>query len=348
MIGVTRFALAWLVVLNHVWLPTANKVGAHAVIAFYAVSGYLMTKVLAEVYSGPSGLWRYALNRFLRIFPVYWLVVLLTVAFMLVTPSAFGNLNSAIKLPDGADPWLRNLTLVALTEAPTRLVPPAWSLTIECFFYMAMGLLLSRSATVTTVWFGASVAFTAYLVWTGAPFGERYTPVEAASLYFSTGALTYHLRDWLGRLRLPLPAFWLLLLGFCSFPLVVEHLGGDRFMLGYYGAFLLFLPLLFASISNRPVFDDAVDRFLGDLAYPIFLAHFFALGLVRLVSGSRLTPMGVVEMLLAVVVTLILGVVVVRFVDPAVQRLRDQVRRGARRRAASDVLVAPSLSREVR
>ena len=38
MIGSLRFVLAGLVVLNHLWLPTANLVGAHAVIAFYIIS----------------------------------------------------------------------------------------------------------------------------------------------------------------------------------------------------------------------------------------------------------------------------------------------------------------------
>ena len=50
MTGYLRFALASLVVANHVWLPTANRVGLHAVAGFFVISGYLMTMVINEVY----------------------------------------------------------------------------------------------------------------------------------------------------------------------------------------------------------------------------------------------------------------------------------------------------------
>lgn len=336
MMGVLRFTLAWLVVLNHVWLPVANKLGAHAVIAFYAISGYLMTKVLSETYRGGSGLWRYAVNRFLRIFPVYWLVLLVTAVFLVAAPRSFANLNSAIALPGTAGLWLQNLSLVDLIYAPTRLVPPAWSLTVECGFYIAMGLALSRWAAVTAVWLVLSAAYAVHLVWIDAPFGDRYYPMAAASLFFSVGALAYHLRGAAERLRLSRPVFLTLLAVFCVSPLIVEALGADRYVLGYYGAFLLFLPLLAASMAGAPVFGKAIDQALGELAYPVFLSHFLALGLVRLVLPVSLPAMGVAEAGLTMAVTMILGMTIARHFDPAIRRLRDAVRPGRRRVGSPD------------
>ncbi len=56
MLGTLRFVLALLVVLNHLWLPVANKIGAHAVLGFYVISGFLMTRILCETYFGWAGL----------------------------------------------------------------------------------------------------------------------------------------------------------------------------------------------------------------------------------------------------------------------------------------------------
>ena len=67
MIGGIRFILASLVVLNHLWLPTANKLGAHAVTAFYVISGFLMAKVIHDVYGlSVDGGARFLGNKFLE------------------------------------------------------------------------------------------------------------------------------------------------------------------------------------------------------------------------------------------------------------------------------------------
>ena len=50
MLGLVRFILAGMVVANHFWFPVANQIGAHAVIAFYMISGYLMARVLNTNY----------------------------------------------------------------------------------------------------------------------------------------------------------------------------------------------------------------------------------------------------------------------------------------------------------
>src|SRR5438067_9448137 len=109
MTGYLRFVLASLVVANHVWLPTANRVGLHAVAGFFVISGYLMTMVINEVYTDLSGFARYLANRFLRIFPLYWTVCGLTWIGLMIAPRVFGNLNSAIAMPPDLDIWLRNL-----------------------------------------------------------------------------------------------------------------------------------------------------------------------------------------------------------------------------------------------
>ena len=327
MLGTLRIVLAIMVVMNHLWLPVANKVGAHAVLGFYVISGYLMTRVITETYVGPGGRVRYFFNRFLRIFPGYWLVAILTLAGLVVFPGYFGNIHSAIRVPSTGYEWLQNLTLIDLIYAPLRLVPPAWSLSVEAVFYIVIGTGLSRSKGGALAWWLISVAYTVYLIASGANFGDRYTPPAAASLFFSTGAVAYHYIKMRGEVLAGGPLWWLLLAAFCVFPLIAEDVGWNLHMTGFYGAYVLFLPLFVWTVLSKPSgLWKKIDRFLGNLAYPVFLSHFFASGLASIMSWNHLPRRGGAHFLLSLVICLILASLMARYVDPAVNRLRDRIR----------------------
>src|SRR5258705_8742306 len=95
MLGRIRFVLASLVVLNHVYLPTNNLLGAHAVAGFYMISGYLMTKVIHDVYgTSLSGCKRFLTNRLLRIYPAYWFFLVITLVMLVLFPATFGQTYS--------------------------------------------------------------------------------------------------------------------------------------------------------------------------------------------------------------------------------------------------------------
>lgn len=330
MLGTLRFILALLVVMNHLWLPTANKVGAHAVLGFYVISGFLMTRILCETYVGPGGSMRYLANRFMRIFPAYWLIAALTLAGLVIFPEYFGNIHGAIKLPQSGYEWLQNITLFDLIEAPLRLVPPAWSLSVEWVFYVLIGVGVSRRSEWAIVWWLVSAVYTIYLVFTGASFGDRYTPPVAASLFFSTGAVIYHS---VKSFPSPLPRegsqrLWWLQLGlFCIFPLVVEVFGWDLHMTGFYGAFVLFLLLFVQTTQIAPSGRwREFDRLLGDLAYPVFLSHYLAAGMVNLFSGNGLAQHGLMHFFISLALCLLLSMGIIRYLDPVVNRIRYRIR----------------------
>ena len=326
MLGTLRFVLALLVAMNHLWLPTANKVGAHAVLGFYVISGFLMTRIVSEVYVGPGASLRYFTNRFLRIFPAYWLVAGLTLTGLVLFPDRFGNIHSAIHLPNSGYEWFQNVTLVDLVYAPLRIIPPAWSLSVELVFYLLIGTGLSRTRLGTTIWWAISLAYTVFLVANGASFGDRYTPPVAASLFFSTGAVVYHLtKDKVMPWKL---GPWLVaVLLFVAWPLLVEILGGDRRMLGFYGAFALFVPLLaWTASASSPQNYSGPDKLMGDLAYPVFLSHFFSAGITNLLFSNRLTPLGLAHFVVSLLICIALALTIARYLDPTVNRLRDKIR----------------------
>jgi len=331
-LGTLRFTLALLVVMNHIWLPTANKVGAHAVLGFYVISGFLMTRILCETYVGPRGRIRYFANRFLRLYPGYWLVTTLTLTGLVAFPAYFGNIHGAIRIPRSGYEWLQNVTLFDHIDAPLRLVPPAWSLSVEWVFYILIGAGISRRVGWTMAWWLASLVYTIFLIVSGVSFGERYTPPLAASLFFSTGAVIYH---WMKRSQPPSVTscnwvWWLQLGLFCIFPLAVEAVGQDPRMIGFYGAYALFLPLFVQANGITPSEQwKKPDRFLGDLAYPVFLSHYLSTGLANLCSGNSLSPGGLVHFTISLAFCLALSIGMVRLLDPELKRLRDRIRPAA-------------------
>ena len=228
-LGVICFVLAMMVLMNHLWLPTANIIGAHAVTAFYLVSGFLMTKVINEVYVGDGGSLRYLANRVLRIYPLYLLVLLTSLALIAVWPGYF-QVYSLIHIPIDAQGWFSNLTLWRLTDSPTIVIPPAWSLYVEVFFYMVIAL-IGRSTGMVMLWFLVSLSYTVWMVANDYPFKDRYDPLSAASLFFSTGAVIFFMAKegchHFFRL-LSTPIMYGLLAVFVVFPIVIGDLGaGD-------------------------------------------------------------------------------------------------------------------------
>jgi peptidoglycan/LPS O-acetylase OafA/YrhL len=137
----------------------------------------------------------------------------------------------------------------------------------------------------------------------------------------------FHYRDQLSALRLPVSGWWLLLTLFSVFPLLADMVGAGRHYLGYYGAAILFLPIFISSVCAKPT---SFDTWLGDLAYPIFLLHFFALGLVRLVVPIHLSPLSTAEAVLVYATTFLIACAVERWFDPSLNGLRDMVRPPAR------------------
>src|SRR5262249_15880828 len=79
MIELIRYALATIVAETHLGPPGIVWSGWQAVFAFYTLSGYLMARVLNERYGfSPRGTAAFLLNRVLRLWPAYLLVVAAT------------------------------------------------------------------------------------------------------------------------------------------------------------------------------------------------------------------------------------------------------------------------------
>jgi peptidoglycan/LPS O-acetylase OafA/YrhL len=174
----------------------------------------------------------------------------------------------------------------------------------------------------------------------GVPFGERYSTVLAGSLFFSAGAMIYHHRKYL-KITVPTPVWWLMLLVFSTFPLVVRGLGGSPYYLGYYGPAVFFVPIFLSALSTK---ETKISSWFGELAYPMFLLHFFALGFVRWIFPSSLSPLSTYEFIGVYAATFAMSCATVRWFNPAIDRLRDALRPKHEDKAALPLQSASALT----
>jgi peptidoglycan/LPS O-acetylase OafA/YrhL len=91
--GMLRLLLAISVVIAHTDSLFGMKLigGELAVKIFFIISGFYMSLVLDGKYSGRNNYWLFIKNRCLRLFPMYWFVLLLTFMLSIVSYYILGD-----------------------------------------------------------------------------------------------------------------------------------------------------------------------------------------------------------------------------------------------------------------
>ena len=103
MFGFYRTMLAiWVMVFHLLDIPI---IGPYAVYSFFVLSGFLMTTIMHESYGYDSGgLKRYAINRFLRLYPMYWAVAMASILVIIyVTPEYAALYNKTLHIPNSLE-----------------------------------------------------------------------------------------------------------------------------------------------------------------------------------------------------------------------------------------------------
>jgi peptidoglycan/LPS O-acetylase OafA/YrhL len=85
-LGPLRFFFAASVIARHLWGEPAGDAARHAVIGFFCISGYLITRIRLNNYCGRPGAF---LFNFLRIYPQYALAIMLGALMVILLPAIF-------------------------------------------------------------------------------------------------------------------------------------------------------------------------------------------------------------------------------------------------------------------
>lgn len=279
MLGILRFVLAVLVVVAHLTEGAQffSHWGIFAVFGFYLVSGYLMTLVLNETYAFRFS--PFAANRFLRLFPIYYVVAVCSAVVILSAPNP-GEFHPAWQTYRKLDVIGNGLIFpFEFYNESFRFVPPIWSVAVELVNYFLLWLFVARSRKLALATLLLALGYHAFSVAADMPWINRYAPFYAALLPFSLGACIYFAREHLTTLPAPMAKrlaatsslVWtanLLVGGWMA------GIGGKFFNWFFYvnlASLCAFVSCL-AAPSFRAFFARS-GKVLGDLAYPVFLTH---------------------------------------------------------------------------
>lgn len=314
--GLVRLLLALSVVLTH----CNGIMGLHfisgdtAVQAFFIISGFYMSLIWNEKYSNKNKAYRlFITNRLLRLYPAYWVVLILTLLSSLVllvysdgqqsgrlyaflenadkyNPASLLFLifaNIAIFFQDslmflGLNAQSGNLFFTpdySLTDPHVfhfLLIPQAWSIALELIFYLMAPFLVGKRLWIILLGIICSIGIRFCLTSAGYnhdPWTCRFYPAEL--VFFLCGIVSYRFY----RSRQMKKSGNLIQIGFLVFVVLATVLytfADFPFKKVLYLLLITFaVPFIF-EFTRR----SSIDACIGDLSYPIYIAHIFVLNIL--------------------------------------------------------------------
>lgn len=307
--GLIRFALAMVVVFGHMpGRPYFPMPGADAVQAFFVISGFYTALILDGKY---TDLGLFYTNRALRIFPMYWLVALISAvaifgfgAFFRNDPAemalAYGQAGPALALgfanlailgqdvlyffslnPESGEFAFNpefNRSAETMVGAAPLVVPQAWSLAIELMFYAIAPFILRGGwklmLAIAAVSLALRIGIPELIDVRPSRWPDKAFP--AALCLFMIGMLGYQFRHILTRApkQLGIIAQLVILALVLNYNTLFEDARVGRLIL--LPLIALSLPLIFEAYRN-----SRIDRWIGDLSYPIYIVHILVISLAN-------------------------------------------------------------------
>lgn len=327
--------------------------GKMAVQAFFMLSGFYMSLILTKKYIGKNSSYRLFLtNRLLRIFPTYWAILILSLFFSLV----FFLQGTESKLFFYTHYPLQPLTLFYLlfsnsfilgmdfvmflglnthgilfftnnylTTKPLLydflFVPQAWTLSLELLFYLIAPFLAKRKTWFLLGLVILSLLLRIFLYTHGLhrePWTNRFFPTEL--IFFLFGMLSYRIyaRINLKRFTRFFPVLFLFLVLVTitySFIPQSSYILFDVNQCVYFGLLFLSIPLIFILTKH-----DRVDRILGLLSYPFYIAHILVINVLEYLGFKGGSTFFIYETIL---VTMFLSIIFIVFIERPIDTYRQ-------------------------
>jgi len=272
MFGGFRLLLAILVALSHVNIRIAGlNPGVIAVVCFYLISGYVMTGLIRKHYHSVSTVRFFYLDRAIRLFPQYLVIVAMTLCWFYVS----GIKNNFLQHAPSSSELFNNLVVVPLNyfmfnqSDQFTLIPPAWSLGAEIQFYLLIPWLLMFRLRAIFFVMASAVYLAAASGWLNTDtFGYRLMP--GILVYFLLGSLLFDVREQ-AKTSLKVAAYVVIAVAAIATVLSVFHF----LHLLYNKETLIGMALGVSFVVLLGKFRQTkIDNFLGDLSYGVFLNHF--------------------------------------------------------------------------
>lgn len=349
-VGLFRLLLAFSVIATHLGFEFGFG-GRNSVQIFFLISGYLMSYIIVEKKSYSSNL-KFWTSRALRIFPAYWLVLLVTICLIAVGVASepIGYISALpldaqiIAIFANSALFFQDIVLFlgvndggAIVFAPTfdstpnplhlsLIVPQSWSLALELSFYLIAPFVIKRKWALLSI-LGLSQVLRLIIILLGVgtsdPWTYRFFPVEIGT--FLIGAFIHqYLAPRLFKLKgysSEKFATWLNITLVCLLvvlPQVENNMARFAVLLGICA---IGLPALFQQQSNSK-FDNA----LGKLSYPVYLWHVLVIAFITThISRVEVASLPIM-FTVTCAISVLLSLATVHTLDQNVEKLRKRFR----------------------
>lgn len=353
--GLIRLLLAISVVIAHSSSLFGQTLwgGELAVELFFIISGFYMALILNEKYNTPDKTVVFYKNRFLKLFPIYWTILILTILFYFSTYFVFGKGGTLEHIYNNLSNlgffniyvFLSNIFLIGEdlllflgfngnsivftkffsdTAVPLHtliIVPQSWTLGLEIMFYLIAPFIARKSMKLIIILLLISIFIKIFLWNIGFvhdPWSYRFILSELS--FFIIGMMMYKIYklgfyskiiDNKNLFFLGLSLFLLSGYFYYDFKSILDFNGVDTFKYMIYLLFVLFLPLLFFQTK-----DTKIDRYIGELSYPVYIIHIFVIMLVSKISNS------INLSLLTIVVSILFSMILNKYIQERVEKIR--------------------------
>jgi len=312
--GLLRVLLAMAVIISHCGgIPFLRPVsGSTAVEAFFIISGFYMSLILQEKYCNKPYL-LFITSRFLRLYPIYWTVLIATCLFSLVVylssdgqrfplfdiylsvkpaVTAFSFLLLSNLLIAGQDAVMfmgisRGTGQLYFTgnfwnsDPPLfqfLLIPQAWSLGLELLFYLLAPFILKKGLKWMIVLMAFSFALRFYLYnYLGCrndPWTYRFFPTEL--LFFLSGNLSYRLYKKIRKRKIPTYISTSLLFFILLATTAYAYIPSfkqDCMPFSWNECFYFISVMTTVPLLFHFLKDRSWDNHIGELSYPMYISH---------------------------------------------------------------------------
>jgi peptidoglycan/LPS O-acetylase OafA/YrhL len=321
--GAFRLFLATMVLVSHV---SAGRFGIVAVMIFFVLSGYWVTRMYIEKYARTAApVPIFYLSRFLRLWPAFAVAILIAIALRALR-GEFVQLNQ-----------LSVLTMLGVASGARDPLEITWSLDIELQFYILLPilLLLARLATAPVARLltlsGMTVAAWVLAYAAGIETAFQYLPAFAAGMAI-----------WLHDIRVSRrAALWsaaaFLIIG--ALLLTNSYTAGTIYEVPMPRRAQRFVSLFWALSLvpfvawNVRIAAGGFDRTLGDFSYSLYLTHFPVIKTVGwLMGGDNTATLAAVKAVAALGVAIAFFLLIDRPSERLRLRLLSGIERGVRPR----------------
>lgn len=324
--------------------------GQFAVEVFFMISGFYMALILTEKYNKKSDYKLFISNRFLKIFPTYWLVLLLSIIFQLIywylnqnSSNIFAlfnqkfNLNPftfitfiisnliilgqdillffGINISTGALFFTSNFKLFKPEIYNFFFITQAWTLSLELTFYFLAPFLNRFKNKYLLIIMSLSLGLRFFLYSRGLnhdPWNYRFFPTEL--IFFLSGILMYRIYKYIKTKsfqKLSIYSFFFYF-SFLIYYQFLPHEQTKQIILFLFS--FIFIPFIFNLFKN-----SKIDRFIGELSFPVYICHFLIIDILTHFTNLPHQLLG----LTTAIISIILSILILQFIINPINQFRQ-------------------------